>query len=376
MMKVAKIFSVVVLLCVLFSFGATSLAITQEELISRQTEALHANQLEEAIPGGAQNLLGDTSLNNQGDFTQGIQGLLQAGIGQLGGVFREAARSAAIVIVIAMLTGIFHSLYPKEGDSGPNYVSILGVLAVSAAAIGTGNAFLGLGLRTMRELETFSAALFPTIAIASTAAGGITSATVKYAGTVLFLDILLTTSSRVIMPLIYAYIAASIGNAALGGDSLKAAANLLKWVTGILITTVMISFMAYLTITGVVSGSADQVTTRVTRTAISTALPVVGSIVSDAAETVLAGAAFVRNGIGVMGLLVILAICLVPLLQLGAHYLMFKAAAGLSQGMADKRIGDLISSFGTAFGMVMGLTGAGAMMLFFSIISMMRIVVT
>jgi len=125
----------------------------------------------------------------------------------------------------------------------------------------------------------------------------------------------------------------------------------------------------------VVSGSADQVTTRVARTTIATALPVVGGIVADAAETVLAGAALVRNGIGVMGLLVILAICLMPLLQLGAHYLMFKAAAGLSEGITDKRIGGLISSLGTAFGMVMGLTGAGAMMLFFAIISMMRIVV-
>ena len=198
---------------------------------------------------------------------------------------------------------------------------------------------------------------------------------VKYAGTVFFFDILITLASRVILPLIYAFIAASIGNAALGGDGLKGAANLIKWVTGVLITALMISFVGYLTITGVVSGSADVVTTRVAKTTISMALPVVGGIVADAAETVLAGAMLVRNGIGVMGLLVILAVCLVPLLQLGAHYLMFKAAAGLSSAVTDKRTGGLINDLGTAFGMILGLVGAGAMMLFFSIISMMRMVI-
>jgi len=54
---------------------------------------------------------------------------------------------------------------------------------------------------------------------------------------------------------------------------------------------------------------------------------------------------------------------------------MFKAAAGISSSLTDKRIGGLIGNLGTAFGMVMGLTGAGMIMLFFSIISMMRIVI-
>jgi len=101
----------------------------------------------------------------------------------------------------------------------------------------------------------------------------------------------------------------------------------------------------------------------------------VGGIVADAAETVLAGAMLVRNGIGVAGLLAVLAVCLIPILQLGAHYLMFKAAAGISGALTDSRIGGLIDNLGTAFGMVMGLTGAGAMMMFFSIISMMRMVI-
>ena len=343
--------------------------------IDWERETVGVDELEGAVPDGARDLLRGTNLGIGTRFEEGLAQIFQNAMDQLSGVFRQAARSAAIVMVIALLVGLMNSVYEGSGGEVPNFVPFVGVLAVAGVAIGSSGAFIGLGANTLRELEEFSKSLFPAMAAASAAGGALTSAAVKYAGTVFFLDILITLSGRVIMPLIYAYIAASIGNAALGGEGLKGAANLLKWVIGVLITALMIAFVGYITVAGVVSGSADVLTTRMAKTTISTVLPVVGGIVADAAETVLAGAMLVRNGIGVMGLLVVLAVCLTPILQLGAHYLMFKAAAGLSGAVTDKRVGGLIGDLGTAFGMVMGLTGAGAMMIFFSIISMMRMVI-
>ncbi|MCL2843064.1 MAG: stage III sporulation protein AE [Oscillospiraceae bacterium] len=352
----------------------TAHAMDNEALIDLQSEALGTDQLEGAIPQEARDLLGDSDMTGT-SFDQGLERIFQNVMRMLGGVFREAARSAALVLVIALLAGLVNSMYGGGGEGVPNYVPLVGVLAVATVAVGSGGAFIGLGARTLYELETFAQTLFPAMTLAGAASGAVTSAAVKYAGTMLFFNLLLTITTRVIMPLIYAYIAASIGSAAMGGEGLKSAANLLKWVAGVLITTIMIAFVGYLTVTGVVAGSADVVTTRVAKTTISTVLPVVGGIVADAAETVLAGAMLVRNGMGVAGLLVVLAICLIPILQLGAHYLMFKAAAGLSGAVTDARVGGLIDNLGTAFGMVMGLTGAGAMMMFFSILSMMRVVI-
>ncbi|MCL2562717.1 MAG: stage III sporulation protein AE [Oscillospiraceae bacterium] len=340
-----------------------------------QTEAIGIPELEQSIPHEADDLLHGTDLTIGTSFDSALNQILGNLMGRIGGVFRQAARSAATVMVIAMLVGLVGRLYEGSGGTVPDFVPLVGVLAIAGAVVGTSGAFIGLGSATLRQLEVFSQSLFPAMAAAGAASGAITSAAVKYAGTVLFLNILITLTTRIIMPLIYAYIAAVIGNAAIGGEGLRAAANLLKWVIGVLITTVMIAFVGYLTVTGIVSGSADVVTTRVAKTTISTVLPVVGGIVADAAESVMAGAMLIRNGIGVIGLIVILAVCLIPILQLGAHYILFKAAAGLSAPITDKRIGDLIGDLGTAFAMVMGLVGAGMMMLFFSIISMMRMVI-
>jgi len=353
-------------LVLLLLLGGGAQAISVEELLEYQANALDTGQLESYLPQGI--TIGTS-------FERGLSDIWQLVRAQLGGVFREAARSAAVVMVVALLISLVGSIYAGSGSDVPNFVPLVGVLAIAGIAVGTSGAFIGLGASTLGRLDQFSTALLPAMAAAGAAAGGITSAAVKYAGTVLFMDILMSVSARIIMPLIHAFIAASIGAAALDSDGLRGTAKLLKWATGAMITAIMLTFVGYLTVTGVVSGSADVVTTRIAKTTISAVLPVVGGIVADAAETVLAGAALVRNGIGVIGLLAVLTVCLLPILQLGAHYLMFKAAAGLSGSLTDKRVGGLIGDLGTAFGMIMGLTGAGAMMLFFSILSMMRMVI-
>jgi len=132
--------------------------------------------------------------------------------------------------------------------------------------------------------------------------------------------------------------------------------------------------VAYITVTGVVSGTADATAAKVAKTTISTVLPVVGSIISDAASTVVAGAGVLRNTIGIFGILAVLAICILPVLRLGANYLLYKLASGLTMAITDKRISTLISNLGSAFGMIMGLTGAGGIMIFFSIFSIIKAV--
>ena len=119
---------------------------------------------------------------------------------------------------------------------------------------------------------------------------------------------------------------------------------------------------------------ADEFATKLTKTALGSVLPVVGSIVSDTAETLVAGAGILRNAIGVFGFLAVAAICLTPFLTLGLHYLVYKGTAAFSEALADKRMAELISDVGSAFGMLLALVGAGGIMLFFSLISSMKAV--
>ena len=149
---------------------------------------------------------------------------------------------------------------------------------------------------------------------------------------------------------------------------------LFRSVTSIL-TVVLLVFVGYLTVSGVIAGSTDAVTVKAAKFTMSSLVPVVGGILSDAAETVLAGAGILKNAVGVFGMLAVLCMCVAPFLQLGIHYLTYKVTSALSATVSSGRVAGLIDQIGGAFGLVLGMTGASALLLLISMVSAITAVV-
>lgn len=129
---------------------------------------------------------------------------------------------------------------------------------------------------------------------------------------------------------------------------------------------------------GIVSASVRQVATiffvDLLLSLIRGLLPVVGSILADAADSVLAGAGAVKNTVGAAGLLAVLAVCLLPLVRLGVQYLVYKAAAFLAGILGAEQLTGLIDALGGAFGLIFGMTGACGLLLLISISSALGVV--
>ena len=336
-----------------------------------QAEGYGADQVEQSLPESAKNILGGADVSDALDapgFLQRIWGGVREKIGE---ILTRGVRSAVSIVAVALLCGLVSAI--SEGDV-PKYVLLGGVLGVAVVAAGDAGTFISGGQAALQEISDFSHALLPCMTASAAAGGAITSAAAKYAATALFMDIFITAAQSFVLPLIYAYMAAAVAAAAMDSPALESAASLLKWLCTTVMTVIVTAFTLYLTMTGVVTGSADALTAKAAKTALGAALPVVGGIVSDAASAVVAGAGMVRGAVGVFGLGAILCICLVPFLRLGVQYLLYKAAAALSGAFAEKRLATLIGSLGSAFGMMLGMVGSGALMLFFSIFSLIKAV--
>jgi stage III sporulation protein AE len=345
------------------------------DILAAQSDSLDLDEMDSAVRGTGTDLMQELELSEEIDFGEGITRIFHTGKAEFGGIFKKAVGSAVLVMIIAILCSVAETVYESSAVSGaPNYIPLAGVLAISYVAVGDVSAFMGLGSSTLTQLDSFSKVLLPTLSAAAAASGAIASSAAKYAATALFMDILITAAAGILMPVIYAYIAACIAEAAVGGEGLSGAASFLKWLATTLLTLIVLAFVVYLGISGVVSSATDAVTLRVTKTTLSTVFPVVGSIISDAASSVLAGASVLKNAIGIFGMLAVISACLLPFLNLGAHYILYKAAAKLTATISGSRISRLVSGIGTAFGLVMSLTGACAMMIFFSLISMIKVV--
>ena len=183
--------------------------------------------------------------------------------------------------------------------------------------------------------------------------------------TVFFANLLLSVIRKLLLPLLYCCITAAAADTMAPDHGLKKiGAGISKAVTWAL-TATMVVFTGFLTLTG----AADAMTVQMTRSAIATAVPVVGSIISEATGTVLAGAGVLKNAVGIFGMLAVLAICLTPFLNMAVQYLLYKLTAFLAGIVTQGALAELINALGTAFGLMLGMTGSCALLLLISITS-------
>ena len=68
------------------------------------------------------------------------------------------------------------------------------------------------------------------------------------------------------------------------------------------------------------------------------AIPGIGDAIGGVTEVIFASAVLVKNGIGVVGAIICFALCLMPIVQIGAIALLYKLAAALMQPVSDVRI--------------------------------------
>lgn len=91
------------------------------------------------------------------------------------------------------------------------------------------------------------------------------------------------------------------------------------------------------TVQKIISAAKDQVTNSLALKTIRI-IPGVGNAVSATGETILSCGVLVKNCVGVVGIIVMIAIVLSPLIKIAIYTLGYKAVAAVAQPVSDKRI--------------------------------------
>jgi stage III sporulation protein AE len=296
--------------------------------------------------------------------------LFRRGAAQLGSILRERVRGAVQILLVVVLCGVIDGFCRGSGASGAAaLVPVAGALTVSIIAAGSLDTLIGLGAETLASMRDFSSVLLPVLAAATASAGAVGTATAQQVATVFFSDLLLRLIDGLLLPLVYLYIGVVTASAMLPQSNLTGLAEGLKKTVAWILSGVLIAFTVYLSTVRVIGGTADGAAVKVAKAAISGTIPVVGSILSEASEAVMAGAGLLKGAIGVFGMLAVLAICFLPFLQLGVQYLLYKLTALLAGTVGVPGLCKLIDALGSAFGLVLGMTGAGALVLLVAILS-------
>jgi len=316
-------------------------------------------ELENALPGTAEELMGeDYSAEGFFDAVASLPGKLAAA-GEK--ILKERLEGAVSLLLVAVVCGAV-SCWETP------FLPVAGGLAVTMLAAGSLEDLIGLGADTVSELDTFAKVLLPTLAAAAAVSGAAVTASVQQVTAMFLVSVVTSVISGFLLPMTYLYIGVLAAGHCLQEGRLGAIAEGMKRCVTWLLTTMLLLFTLYLSVARVLTAATDASAVKMTKTAISGVVPVVGGIISDAAETVLAGAGMVKNSIGIFGLLGILSVCALPFLHLGIQYLLYKAVAFLSSAMGVGWLSKLIDGLGGAFGLVLGMTGSCAVLLLVSVL--------
>ncbi len=336
----------------------------ESELFESQYDALELSKLENAAPRSAADIELSSELTFEGGLAE-IASEVRQGIGEF---FSQGITCITVIAAISALCAVVSAM----GEAGERLevkrsVSLVGAIAIVGAASGSVFAVMSMGENAIENIDAFSKMLIPTFAAACAASGRPGAAISSAAATVLFSDILISLIKNVFLPLVYLNLGVAAAGAATENSALERISKLITKSVSWALRVLLGAFVSYITITGIVSGSADKLSMSLVSTA-SSAVPVVGNIMAKAAGGVLAGAAVIKNTVGVFGLLVIIATCIMPVAALSVNYALFKLAAVFASPVIDGKLSELTESIGTSFGLVLALVASSGAVIFISVV--------
>lgn len=122
-----------------------------------------------------------------------------------------------------------------------------------------------------------------------------------------------------------------------------------------------------MSIEGTLGSSVDGITAKTAKAAVSSFIPVVGKVLGDAVDTVIGCSAILKNAIGIVGVIVVIAICITPILKLAIITIIYHLTAALCEPIADSKIVSLITQMADTFKILLAILCSISVMLIIGI---------
>lgn len=262
---------------------------------------------------------------------------------QLAYEFNYNRRSLVYVLLVALTAAVFSNFAGAFKSRQISDISfyIMYMLLITLCLTSFRTAASGLEDR-LTMLVDFMRVLCPSYFLAVAFASGSVTSLFFYNVILFLIYVVELVIVRFLLPVVNIYIMVLILGNLTGEDFLSEFAGLIRKIVTWTLKTLLICVVSVNVIQGLLAPAIDAVKrSALTRTA--EALPWVGNAVGGAAEIVLGTAVLIKNGIGMAGAVIAVAICAVPVLQMLIMAFMYKLAAALVQPVSDKRITACIS---------------------------------
>ena len=256
-------------------------------------------------------------------------------------LFAELAGMKNIIASILIL-GIISALFTSFSDVFQNhqiadisfYFLYLLLMSALMKAFLTAASIAG---QTVENIVLFIKMFIPAYYMAVGAATGAVTGTVYYQFTLVLAYGIEKIIFSYLIPLVYSYVLLALMNGIWAEERLTLLLDFLKKGIGAGLKVAMGAITSLSLFQSMIAPVLDSLRVSAVKKAIG-AIPGIGNLAEGVTEMVIGSAVLIKNSIGILMLLLLLAVCLVPLVKLLVIAGMMKGSAALAGIDSDKRI--------------------------------------
>lgn len=252
--------------------------------------------------------------------------------------FTKHKKNLVVIVILMVLSAVFSNFTSVFKNSQVAELGFYSVYLLLVIVLMNDFSEMSAGIEeTIEHLLEFSRALLPSYCIAVAGMGMVQSATVFYQ----FILILIWAIQYVLiyglLPLANGYVFLVLVNYIAKEDILVKMAELMHRMIGWILKAMIGLVVGFNVIQGMVAPAMDSFKTAVLNRTMS-AVPGVGNAAGAVTELVVGSGALIKNGIGAVGLILIVYICLSPMVKILTFTGVYRLVGACMQPVADRRL--------------------------------------
>lgn len=269
-------------------------------------------------------------------------------------IFGNEVKKSIVTLIAILVIVVIHSILKSLSDNLENgniakiiyyvqYILIVSIIMASFTDI------ISMIKDTTSNLVGFMNSLVPILITLMTYTGSIVTGGIVQPIILFMINFIGNMIQSVLIPLVMIIAVLSIVSKISDKVQITKITKFFKssivWFLGIILTV----FVGVVSLEGSLSSSIDGITAKTAKAAVSSLIPVVGKILGDAVDSVLGCGVILKNALGIVGIVVIIGICIVPVIKLGVLTIIYNLGAAIIEPVSDEKIVKLLEEMGGTF---------------------------
>ena len=343
-----------------------------EDILQEQTEELNISSFIQEADKYTQNIFPELNIGEL--FNSAITGKIDNGIiyraivSIIGKEVASGITALGSILVIIVIHSILKTFSEGLNNKGISQITYYVEYILIVTLIMTNfTSIIEITKQTTQNLVGFMNSLIPILITLMITTGNITTANVVQPVILFLIGFIGNGIITIILPLLLIStvlgIISNISNKIQINKLSKYFKSSIVWVLGIVLTV----FVGVLSIEGTLTSSVDGITAKTAKAAVSSFIPIVGKILGDAVDTVIGCSAVLKNAVGLVGIVIIIGICILPIIRLSVLTICYYITSAICEVIADEKIVKLLDQMADSFKILLAILFAASTMLLIGI---------